>query len=285
LTAPRAIRAPMLWGIVVGLLQATTPLVFWWLSSATSYAFGLVVIAAVYVGFAVADGRPGVIAVESSVTFAFVVVAAAAVTGHRGCSWPAWPGTASRTSGSTAATSSPTHDGGHRSAWWSTGWSPRSSLARSPQACTSASGSSRPTGIALDREPVQRGPTQQPSLRHASKPSLTATPAISRRTTGSTHHAPAIVLPAVVYPTLAAISDAVTPVARASMVGVYRFWRDMGYVAGALIAGVVADALGFGGAIAVVAALTAASGLWVALDMPARRAPESPLAARARTVS
>jgi MFS family permease len=76
---------------------------------------------------------------------------------------------------------------------------------------------------------------------------------------------------ALVYPTLiAAISDAVTPVARAAMVGVYRFWRDMGYVAGALVAGVVADALGFGGAIAVVAAITAASGLWVAIDMPAR---------------
>ena len=42
----------------------------------------------------------------------------------------------------------------------------------------------------------------------------------------------------------------------------------MGYVAGGLIAGVVADALGFGGAIAVVAALTAASGLWVLADMP-----------------
>ena len=79
---------------------------------------------------------------------------------------------------------------------------------------------------------------------------------------------------ALVYPTLiAAISDAVTPVARASMVGVYRFWRDMGYVAGALIAGVVADAVGFGGAIAVVAALTAASGLWVALDMPRTATP------------
>ena len=79
---------------------------------------------------------------------------------------------------------------------------------------------------------------------------------------------------ALVYPTLiAAISDAVTPVARASMVGVYRFWRDMGYVAGALIAGVVADALSFGGAIAVVAALTAASGLWVALDMPRSATP------------
>ena len=76
---------------------------------------------------------------------------------------------------------------------------------------------------------------------------------------------------ALVYPTLiAAISDAVTPAVRAAMVGVYRFWRDMGYVAGALIAGLVADALGFGGAIAVVAGLTAASGLWVALDMPAR---------------
>jgi hypothetical protein len=76
-----AIRAPMLWGLVFGLLQAATPLVFWWLDSATVYAMGLVLIASVYVGFAVADGRPKVIAVESSVTFAFFVVAAAAVTG------------------------------------------------------------------------------------------------------------------------------------------------------------------------------------------------------------
>jgi MFS family permease len=74
---------------------------------------------------------------------------------------------------------------------------------------------------------------------------------------------------ALVYPTLiAAISDAVTPVARAPMVGVYRFWRDMGYVAGGLLAGTVADALGFGGAIAIVAGLTAVSGLWVAIDLP-----------------
>jgi MFS family permease len=73
---------------------------------------------------------------------------------------------------------------------------------------------------------------------------------------------------ALVYPTLiAAISDAVSPVARAPAVGVYRFWRDSGYVAGGLVAGVAADALGFGGAIAVVAALTAASGVWVALDL------------------
>jgi MFS family permease len=75
---------------------------------------------------------------------------------------------------------------------------------------------------------------------------------------------------ALVYPTLiAAVSDAVSPVARAPVVGVYRFWRDMGYAIGALVAGGFADALGYGGAIAVVAGLTAASGLWVLGDMPA----------------
>jgi hypothetical protein len=49
--------------------------------------------------------------------------------------------------------------------------------------------------------------------------------------------------------------------------------RDMGYVAGGLIAGIAADAIDYSGAIALVAALTAASGLWVLLDMPARWAP------------
>jgi MFS family permease len=91
---------------------------------------------------------------------------------------------------------------------------------------------------------------------------------------------------ALVYPTLiAAISDAVSPVARAPVVGVYRFWRDLGYALGALIAGGVADALGYGGAIAVVAGLTAASGLWVLGDMPGdrERAPRGTLSgARAR---
>jgi MFS family permease len=82
---------------------------------------------------------------------------------------------------------------------------------------------------------------------------------------------------ALVYPTLiAAMSDAVTPVARAPIVGVYRFWRDMGYVLGALIAGGVADALGYPSAIAVVAGLTAASGLWVLRDMPTRRPSPAP---------
>ena len=73
---------------------------------------------------------------------------------------------------------------------------------------------------------------------------------------------------ALVYPTLiAAISDAVSPVARAPAVGVYRFWRDMGYVAGGLVAGVAADSLGYAGAIAIVAGLTAASGIWVAVGL------------------
>ena len=73
---------------------------------------------------------------------------------------------------------------------------------------------------------------------------------------------------ALVYPTLiAAISDNVTPVARAATIGVYRFWRDMGYVFGGLLAGVTADGLGFDGAIGVVAGLTLLSGLWVAADL------------------
>jgi MFS family permease len=70
---------------------------------------------------------------------------------------------------------------------------------------------------------------------------------------------------ALVYPTLiAAVSDVAQPVERAQLVGVYRFWRDFGFVTGAVIAGVVADGLGADWAIALVAALTAASGIWVA---------------------
>ena len=74
-------RAPVVWGVVFGGIQAASPLAFWWLAPATVYALGLVLIAAVYIGFAVADGRRSVIAVESGVAAIFVVVAAAAVTG------------------------------------------------------------------------------------------------------------------------------------------------------------------------------------------------------------
>jgi MFS family permease len=70
---------------------------------------------------------------------------------------------------------------------------------------------------------------------------------------------------AMVYPTLiAAVSDASQPRDRARVVGVYRFWRDFGFVLGALIAGVGADATTPRTAILVVAALTGASGLVVA---------------------
>ena len=75
------IRAPLLWGVVIGGVQAASPVGFWWLDHATVFALELVLIAAVYIGFAVADGRWNVIIAECSVATVFVVVAAAAVTG------------------------------------------------------------------------------------------------------------------------------------------------------------------------------------------------------------
>jgi MFS family permease len=70
---------------------------------------------------------------------------------------------------------------------------------------------------------------------------------------------------AMVYPTLlAAITDHAHPTWRASSLGVYRFWRDLGYAVGALVSGIVADTLGFAAAIHLVAALTLASGFVVA---------------------
>jgi MFS family permease len=77
---------------------------------------------------------------------------------------------------------------------------------------------------------------------------------------------------ALVYPTLiAAVSDVAEPVDRAQMVGVYRFWRDFGFVVGAVVAGTLADAFGSSTAIVVVAALTAGSGIWVAATKWAER--------------
>ena len=73
---------------------------------------------------------------------------------------------------------------------------------------------------------------------------------------------------ALVYPTfLAAISDVAHPSWRASAVGVYRLWRDLGFAIGALMAGIVADLLGMPVAILAVAALTAVSGLVVLVRM------------------
>jgi MFS family permease len=73
---------------------------------------------------------------------------------------------------------------------------------------------------------------------------------------------------AMVYPTLlATIGDVAHPSWRASSVGVYRLWRDLGYAVGALLAGVIADALGLPAAMWLVAGLTFASGLVVAVRM------------------
>jgi MFS family permease len=82
---------------------------------------------------------------------------------------------------------------------------------------------------------------------------------------------------AMVYPTLlAAVGDVAHPAWRARSVGVYRLWRDGGFSVGALLAGGIADAFGLLAAIWVVAALTAASGIVVAVRMyetrPARPA-------------
>ena len=73
---------------------------------------------------------------------------------------------------------------------------------------------------------------------------------------------------AMVYPTLlASIGDVAHPSWRARAVGVYRFWRDLGFAVGAVLAGILADTLGISGAIWAVAGVTAASGLIVAWRM------------------
>jgi MFS family permease len=73
---------------------------------------------------------------------------------------------------------------------------------------------------------------------------------------------------AMVYPTLlAAIGDVAHPSWRASAVGVYRLWRDLGYAIGALLAGLTADAFGIQAAMWLVAALTFASGAVSAIRM------------------
>jgi Na+-driven multidrug efflux pump len=79
---------------------------------------------------------------------------------------------------------------------------------------------------------------------------------------------------ALAYPTLlAAVSDAAAPRDRARANGIYRFWRDTGLVAGALLGGFAADAVGSTETFAVVAAVTAASGLALARPRPSRLRP------------
>jgi len=82
LSAPwsSSLQTPILWGVAVGILQAASPVGFWWLDPALVWAISLVMIASIYIGFAVADGRPIVVAVEIGVASSFVILALIAIT-------------------------------------------------------------------------------------------------------------------------------------------------------------------------------------------------------------
>jgi predicted MFS family arabinose efflux permease len=77
--------------------------------------------------------------------------------------------------------------------------------------------------------------------------------------------------------TAAAVSDASSPLWCARSLGVYRFWRDLGYALGALVAGIIADQFGLAAAILAIAGLTFVSGAIVAVAM---REPKRPGAAQ-----
>jgi MFS family permease len=79
---------------------------------------------------------------------------------------------------------------------------------------------------------------------------------------------------AMVYPTLlAAVADVADPSWRGAAIGVYRLWRDLGFAAGAIVAGILADRAGMSFAIGVIAVLTGASGLIVLVRMRETRRP------------
>ena len=68
---------------------------------------------------------------------------------------------------------------------------------------------------------------------------------------------------AMVYPTfLASIAENTHPFDRAKSLGVFRFWRDMGYAIGALLTGILADAFGIPASIVAIGVLTVAIGIW-----------------------
>ena len=81
---------------------------------------------------------------------------------------------------------------------------------------------------------------------------------------------------AMVYPTLlAAIGDVAAPSWRASAVGIYRLWRDLGYALGALLAGITADAFGLQFAVYLIAGVTFASGAFAGVRMTETNSPET----------
>jgi hypothetical protein len=79
-TGARFPAIPVLWGVVFGGVTAAAPIAVWWLPASTVHAITIALIASVYIGFAVADGRTRIIVVETCVAAAFVVLAATAVT-------------------------------------------------------------------------------------------------------------------------------------------------------------------------------------------------------------
>ena len=72
---------PIIWGLLVGAVQAASPVAVRWLEPATLHALYIAFIAAIYIGFAVADGRTRVIVVETTIAAAFLILAAVGVTG------------------------------------------------------------------------------------------------------------------------------------------------------------------------------------------------------------
>lgn len=130
---PKSIRVPVLWGLAFGAIQAASPLALRWLDQATVQALLLTLIAAVYIGFAVADGRPRVIAVESTIAGAFVLLAAAGVTGSAWLLVLGYTGHGLKDFWQERRHYVAGHGGGHRSAPPSTGSSPWFSPSRSLQ--------------------------------------------------------------------------------------------------------------------------------------------------------
>jgi hypothetical protein len=76
----RSLQGPVLWGLALGAVQAASPLILRWLEPATLHAMYISLIAAIYIGFAVADGRTKVLVVEVAIASVFVLIAAVAVT-------------------------------------------------------------------------------------------------------------------------------------------------------------------------------------------------------------
>jgi hypothetical protein len=79
--AGASLRIPIILGLIVGAIQAVSPFAFYWLEQSTAHAIYISLIASVYVGFAVSDGRPRVVAIESAIATGFVLIAMAGVTG------------------------------------------------------------------------------------------------------------------------------------------------------------------------------------------------------------